>query len=405
MHDVIIIGAGPAGNHAALDIAKAGFSVKVYDWRTEIGDKLCTGIIGQSCFNEFPPSKDEIYRSTSSANIVSPLGKTYLVDHNNPQAYVINRISYVKSFAEKAIKAGASYRLNEKVISLNITDREVTVTSESNGRNRKDTCKAVIIATGFGSPLLKMAGLGNGGVKKFLTGCQTTVYTEDLLRPAVFLGSKIGRGSFGWLVPTQNNQALLGLATSRKLNGHMDNLTEMLKAKGYFKETEGPQQKWGIPVNPSTPTYNNRALSIGDAAGLTKPTTGGGIYYSLLSGKLAAQTLIQALNQGDLSSKQLKPYESEWKHLLSNEINLGNVARRIFESLRDSQIEFLISKLMTDEVREDILESSGVSFDWHGGIIKNAFMHSVFGKYLGILTPEINQKPSDIRSPGSIEAA
>ena len=111
------------------------------------------------------------------------------------------------------------------------------------------------------------------------------------------------------------------------------------------------------------------------------------------------------MNQGDLSSKQLKPYESGWKKLLSNEINLGNFARRIFESLKDSQIEFLISKLMTDDVRGDILESSGVSFDWHGRIINSAFMHSVFGKYLGLITPELTQEPSDIKSTGSIEVA
>ena len=86
----------------------------------------------------------------------------------------------------------------------------------------------------------------------------------------------------------------------------MDNLTKLLKTQGYYKEIESPERKWGIPVKPSTPTYNQRALSVGDAAGLTKPTTGGGIYYSLLSGQLAAKTLIKALNQGDLSSKQLK---------------------------------------------------------------------------------------------------
>ena len=115
--------------------------------------------------------------------------------------------------------------------------------------------------------------------------------------------------------------------------------------------------------------------------------------------------LFLALNQGDLSSKQLKPYESEWKRLLNSEIKLGNVARGIFESLRDSQIEFLISKLMTEDVRKDVLEANGVSFDWHGRIINSAFMHSVFGKYLSLVTPELEQKPSDINSTGSIEVA
>ena len=43
-----------------------------------------------------------------------------------------------------------------------------------------------------------------------------------------------------------------------------------------------------IPLVPLCRTFGERVLVIGDAAGLTKPTTGGGIYYSLLSAELAA---------------------------------------------------------------------------------------------------------------------
>ena len=47
----------------------------------------------------------------------------------------------------------------------------------------------------------------------------------------------------------------------------------------------------------SAPT-RDRVLAVGDAAGLAKPTTGGGIYYSLLSGRLAAEVLVSALRAG-----------------------------------------------------------------------------------------------------------
>ena len=38
-------------------------------------------------------------------------------------------------------------------------------------------------------------------------------------------------------------------------------------------------------------TYADRVVAVGDAAGLAKPTTGGGIYYSLISGRYAAEVL------------------------------------------------------------------------------------------------------------------
>ena len=38
-------------------------------------------------------------------------------------------------------------------------------------------------------------------------------------------------------------------------------------------------------ARPVSRTYGTRVLAVGDAAGLVKPTTGGGIYYSLISGQ------------------------------------------------------------------------------------------------------------------------
>ena len=54
-----------------------------------------------------------------------------------------------------------------------------------------------------------------------------------------------------------------------------------------------------LPLGPIERTYATRLLAVGDAAGLVKATTGGGIYYSLLSGRLAADVLADALQTGD----------------------------------------------------------------------------------------------------------
>ena len=53
MYDVIIVGAGPAGNITASKLASLGYRVAVLDQRHEIGDKLCTGIIGVELFLKY----------------------------------------------------------------------------------------------------------------------------------------------------------------------------------------------------------------------------------------------------------------------------------------------------------------------------------------------------------------
>ena len=66
---------------------------------------------------------------------------------------------------------------------------------------------------------------------------------------------------------------------------------------------------------------------------------------------------------------------------------------------------FLIRKKLLDSKLWGATVTPLASIIGSGFLIVAPLLHSVFGKYLGILTPEINQKPSDIRSPGSIEAA
>jgi len=68
-----------------------------------------------------------------------------------------------------------------------------------------------------------------------------------------------------------------------------------------------------IPLAFLAQTFGERLLVVGDAAGLTKPTTAGGIYYSLLSAELAASTAQRATEGQEYSAKFLSQYQRAWK--------------------------------------------------------------------------------------------
>ena len=106
MYDVIVIGAGPCGNMAALELAERGISVAVLDRRTNIGDKLCTGIIGRECAELFPPATEHIHGEARSATIVSPGGRRYRIERKETHAYIVNRVAYVNSVAETGAASG-----------------------------------------------------------------------------------------------------------------------------------------------------------------------------------------------------------------------------------------------------------------------------------------------------------
>jgi flavin-dependent dehydrogenase len=110
-------------------------------------------------------------------------------------------------------------------------------------------------------------------------------------------------------------------------------------------------------------SYGDRVLAVGDAAGLVKPTTGGGIYYGMLSGVLASVVLGDALARNRLTAGDLRTYETRWRRRLGQEIRVGLAFRNIATRLSDESIDELIDLARRDTVAPLIEQTA--SFNWH----------------------------------------
>jgi flavin-dependent dehydrogenase len=109
--------------------------------------------------------------------------------------------------------------------------------------------------------------------------------------------------------------------------------------------------------------HADRIVAIGDAAGLVKATTGGGIYYGILSGQFAADVLGEALRRDALGARDLRRYESLWRRRLGQEIRVGRAFRKIAARLTDESIDELIELARVDGVVPLLQETA--SFNWH----------------------------------------
>ena len=385
MHDVIVVGAGPAGNNVAYRLASLGYGVTVVDWRTRIGDKLCTGIVGRECIQRYPVDKSLIFCDAKLARVIAPGGEALDFVRQDVQAQVVDRVGYVASFADMARRAGATYLLGHRVTDVSYQGEYVSIQLVDEMERRTLRARALVLASGFGSELTGQLGLGRLG--DFVTGFQAEVLATHIDQIQVYFGHDISPGFFAWLVPTSGSKALVGLLARQHGQVHLDNFMLKLREEGKITAvTKGPS-RWGIPLKSLRRTFGERVVVVGDAAGQVKPTTGGGIYYALLASEIAADTLHQAFCRNDLSASQLSSYEKEWKALLSRELTIGYHARRLFEVLKDSQIDLLMRTIARNGIFKELVDSRSMSFDWHSRLIIGVMGHPLLTKTLSVINP------------------
>ena len=403
MNDVLVVGAGPAGNNTAYKLASLGYDVTVADWRYQIGDKLCTGIVGKECIRRYPLDPSLILRDARSAQVATPNGETIEFVQEEVQAYVIDRVGYVASIAERAKQAGASYLLGSRVTEISVDEDHCEVQLSSESGQQSVRAKTVVLASGFGSELNTRAGLGKAG--DYVTGVQAEVEAPGIDQTTVYVGQSVAPGFFAWLVPTWKDRALIGLLCRQQGLNHLNTLIQQLQLEGKITRIIREPLRWGIPLRPPSKTYGHRIVAVGDVAGQVKPTTGGGIYYALLSSDIAADTIHGAFKSNDFSGSYLSLYERQWKSVLSQELEVGYSARRFFEVLNDDQISCLVSTIASNGLSSELMGSGSVSFDWHSGAIAKLISYPLVGKALALINPLLASLAPHNRSsfPGQLD--
>ncbi|MBN2100000.1 MAG: NAD(P)/FAD-dependent oxidoreductase [Dehalococcoidia bacterium] len=370
MYDAIVVGAGPTGSHVAGELANQGHRVVVLEQHDKIGKKgCCTGIVGRECVERFPVARLAVAREAMGARFFSPSSASFTLQKDSAQAYILDRQAFDEAMAANAQKLGAEYLLSTKAKGVTVDGGKARVEAESEGQPFVLDGKVVVMASGFASGLPDSLGLGKFG--DFVMGAQAEVETK-MEEVEVYLGSRFSPGFFAWLVPTRQGQALAGLLARRDTKAYIEAFLRYLKYQGKIASPQAPLRFGGVPLKPLRHTSGNRVIVIGDAAGQVKPTTGGGIYYGLLSADIAVDVLDQAITGNDCSARALSEYERRWEKLLARELRIGRWARRAFERLSDRRMERLFRMVQDSPTTDSLLNAPDFSFDWHSRLILRA---------------------------------
>lgn len=386
LYDVAVVGGGPVGSRLAYIMAGMGHQVVVLDRKDSLAEAVCcTGIISRACVDSFDVDQGLILRETSSARVFSPSGKLLILERPEPQACVVDRAAFNAAFARRAIDNGAEYLLHNPVNNIVFAaDRVILETIPDNeNKTRYYDARTVVVASGASSKLTENLGLGK--ISDLAVGVQAEVETAGVDEVEVYLGHDIASTFFAWLVPAAPGKALVGLLSRGKPWSYIKKLIASLQGQGKIISQE-PELIYGsVPLKPLPQTYGDRLLVVGSAAGQVKPITGGGIYYGLLCADIAADSLHQALNNGDLSARNLAGYQKEWQRRLGHELKVSYWARRFYALLSDTQIDRIFDIIKNNGIADAVLQADDLSFDWHGKTVLKLLGHRALKRFINTL--------------------
>ncbi len=374
--DAIVVGGGPAGLTAARRLAACGHRVVVLEEHAETGLPVhCTGLLGLEAFDEFELPRDTILGLASSARFWSADSTSVLVDSDRVQAAVIERACFDQRLAEQAEAAGADLRRGWRVERIEIRADGVAI---ADGTGRTLHARALVLACGANYRFHRALDLGTPGA--YMQSAQVEAPFPVPPQVQVRLGRGVAPNGFAWMVSFERDgapYARIGLMCESSGREYFDAFAARLcdEIGVDVRGLPEPRRKL-LPLAPVSRTYADRVLAVGDAAGLVKPTTGGGIYYGMISGALAAEVLGPALETDRLGAADLRKYEKLWRRRLGSEIRVSLAFRRLAERLDDEAINALVELARVNGVVPLLQETA--SFNWHRKAVVSLLGHSAF---------------------------
>jgi digeranylgeranylglycerophospholipid reductase len=372
MLDVAIIGGGPGGMSAARHLAAGGWSVAVFEEHEQVGIPVhCTGVLAEDVVRNLDVSADVVLNGLSTVRFVAPAGHSFDYTTTTTEAVVIDRAAFDAALAVRATAAGAEVVRGRRVIGVDAVPNGVQVTFA----NAEAICaRAVVLACGANYAFQKRLGLGMPST--FLQSAQLELPADRPGDVEIHFGSEIAPKGFAWAVPVQRPSgsfARIGLMADGDSGLYFSRMLERVRERwGVTAVGEAPRRRM-LPLGSVGRSYADRVVAVGDAAGLVKPTTGGGIYYSVVSGEIAAEVLGLHLADGDLSAGALKEYERRWRARFQSEFSAQLALRFVAQKMRDADIDALFSLATTDGILPIIRQTA--RFNKHRDFILALLKH------------------------------
>ena len=364
--DIVVVGGGPAGLISARTAAERGKDIVLFESKEHIGThEHCAGLLSIDGLKQLNLEKipSEVIQNSEikGAKIYSPLGRTITVSKKTPTAVVVNRALFNKFLLQRAEESEVSIKTSSRVLRLEREKESIKLKLGKKSDVKDIKCKITILAEGRFPKLNNQVGIPSPSKDAIVF---SSMYIMDNIKDIeseyveLYQDQKYSPGFFAWIIPINDNSAKVGLASSSVpasdyLNSFIKNnslVKHKLKKARIVKKMSG-----AIPLGSYiNKTYCDNILVVGDAAGQTKPTTGGGVIFGGIAARIAGDVASKAIDSETYNSKFLSEYQKRWSKEFKSNLKVMKLTRSYINSLSSQDLDRFFKILNRDSLKNKI---------------------------------------------------
>lgn len=298
-HDVVVVGAGPAGALAARQLAATGRDVVVIDRSAFPRDKSCGDLL-----------------SRTAVQTIQAQGLSHVLDgwgRGSSGPVAIPRRVLDSRLLSSAVSAGARFLRASFLDVVGGDDSLGVVAASPTGERVELGTRFLVGADGATSRVVRSAWGHRGGARNrraFALRQYVRWQASPLpIRPFDFRPTawcEPHSASYAWMFRIDEELANVGVClwepAVADAAAHLDEfLQDLYSESGPPIDTTLARGGWiNFDLGAVPPVLEDRIALVGDAVGLADPTSGEGISHALRSGLLAARAIDRALDGSDL---------------------------------------------------------------------------------------------------------